>query len=79
MQLCHDIVQQSGLSDVRSAQHGPPWASFCVAIGDIRCKLRELRVELSSLKRSEQLNQEAMRDSFTESMNTLKVCFALFY
>lgn len=42
-------------------------------INDMQCRMRELRVELQGLRRMEQLNQEAMRDAFTDTLARLKV------
>jgi hypothetical protein len=42
-------------------------------INDLQCRLHELRVELQGVRRMEQLNQEAMREAFAESMHKLKV------
>ncbi|KAL8596724.1 hypothetical protein ACOMHN_025774 [Nucella lapillus] len=41
-------------------------------MNDMRCRLKEFRVELQGLRRMEQLNQETMRDAFSEARYRIK-------
>lgn len=68
-----------GLSDIPAAyslRHPVVTSDMREKINDMQCRMRELRVELQGLKRMEQLNQEAMRDAFTETLARLKVYLA---
>ncbi|XP_070211944.1 coiled-coil domain-containing protein CG32809-like isoform X2 [Littorina saxatilis] len=41
-------------------------------INDLQCRMQELRVELQGLRRMEQLNQEAMREAFSDTLCKLR-------
>ena len=69
----------SGMSDIPTAFTVPPprkgnfTPDMKEKMNDMQCRLHQLRVELQGLRRMEQLNQEAMKDAFHDTMGKLKV------
>ncbi|XP_025093932.1 coiled-coil domain-containing protein AGAP005037-like isoform X3 [Pomacea canaliculata] len=69
-------LDKQGLSDIPSASYSLPQPVVTVDMREkiitVQNRLKELRKDFQSLRRMEQLNQEAMRDSFNDTFAKIK-------